>query len=178
MRIELHPLSADEMIELFEFPNGLRIYEGKAFSNPHRVLMDDSGPLHWRVPQVKADPGVNIWFVRWIVLLATSEIIGSTSFHGPPDDAGMVEIGLGMHPSFQRQGYGREALEAMWSWAVEQPEVSMLRYTVSPTNVASVRLIESFGFNLVGQQLDEIDGPEDIYELSAAAFPPLTYANS
>ncbi|MEI7630793.1 MAG: hypothetical protein WCJ73_06600, partial [Actinomycetes bacterium] len=69
MRIELHPLSADEMIELFEFPNGLRIYEGKAFSNPHRVLMDDSGPLHWRVPQVKADPGVNIWFVRWIVLL-------------------------------------------------------------------------------------------------------------
>ena len=46
----------------------------------------------------------------------------------------------------------------------------MLRYTVSPTNVASVKLIESFGFNLVGQQLDEIDGPEDIYELSAAAF--------
>ncbi len=170
MRIELHPLSADEIIELFEFPNGLGIYEGKPFSNPHRVLMDDSGPLHWRVPQVKADPGVNIWFVRWIVLQETSEIIGSTSFHGPPDDAGMVEIGLGIHPSFQRQGYGREALVGMWSWAVERPEVSILRYTVSPTNVASVKLIESFGFNLFGQQLDEIDGPEDIYELSAAAF--------
>ena len=60
----------------------------------------------------------------------------------------------------------------MWSWAVERPEVSMLRFTVSPTNVASVKLIESFGFNLVGQQLDETDGPEDIYEMSAAAFSP------
>jgi len=61
-------------------------------------------------------------------------------------------------------------LVAMWSWASSQPGVSTLRYTVSPTNVGSVKLIESFGFNLVGQQLDEIDGPEDIYEMSTAQF--------
>jgi RimJ/RimL family protein N-acetyltransferase len=170
MRIEIHPLSADEIIELFEFPDGLRIYEGKPFSNPHRVLMDESGPLRWRVPQVIADPTVNIWFVRWIVLPSTGEIIGSSSFHGPPDPSGMVEIGLGIHPKFQRQGYGREALVAMWSWAVEQPKVGTLRYTVSPTNLASVKLVESFEFTRVGEQMDEIDGLEDIYEMSAADF--------
>jgi len=33
-----------------------------------------------------------------------------------------------------------------------------------------VRLIEKFGFTHVGQQIDEQDGPEDIYEMSALAF--------
>lgn len=170
MRIALHHLCVDELITLFEDPDDLSIYEGKGFDNPHRVLMDDSGPLRWRVPQVLADPTVNIWLVRWIVLPSTEGIIGSISFHGPPDTAGMIEIGLGIHPKFQRQGYGREALAAMWSWAIDQPKVETLRYTVSPTNVASVKLVESFEFTRVGEQMDEIDGPEDIYEMSADDF--------
>ena len=62
--------------------------------NTHRVLIDNSGPLGWRVPQVKVDPSVNKWFVRWIVLKETAEVIGSTSFHGVPDAEGMMEIGL------------------------------------------------------------------------------------
>lgn len=82
----------------------------------------------------------------------------------------MIEIGLGIEPSFQNQGYASEALMGMWSWVIDQPGVQTLRYTVSATNKPSMRIIEKFGFTHVGQQLDEIDGPEEIYEMSVSEF--------
>ena len=169
-RLELHHISAVDLISLFEDPEDVSIYAGKPYINPHRVLMDESGPLRWRVPQVKANPSVNKWFLRWMVNTATREIVGGISFHGPPDEQGMMEIGLSVHPDFLRLGYATEALAGMWSWVVEQAGVELLRYTVAPDNLASVAVVEKFGFASVGQQIDPEDGPEDIYEMSANEF--------
>lgn len=169
-RLELHHIGSADLITLFEDPMNLSIYEGMPFENPHHVLMDDSGPLRWRVPQVKADADVNKWFVRWMVEKSSREIVGSLSFHGPPDHRGMVEIGLGVHPGFQRKGFATEALTGMWSWVVQQKDVYVLRYTVDPNNEASVAVITKFGFSNVGTQIDPEDGPEDIYEISAEDF--------
>jgi RimJ/RimL family protein N-acetyltransferase len=169
-RLDLHHISATDLVTLFETPDDPALFQGKPYTNPHRVLMDSSGPLRWRVPQVQANPLVNRWFVRWMVERSTGVIVGSLSFHGPPDEEGMVEIGLGVHDSFQRQGFGREALLGMWLWVVNQPGVKKLRYTVDPNNTASVALVQQFGFTNVGQQIDEEDGPEDIYEMSASDF--------
>lgn len=169
-RLVLHHICAEDLITLFEDPENQSIYEGKSYSNPHRQLMDDSGPLAWRVPQVKVDPRLNRWFVRWIVLRSTGEIIGSTSFHGAPDAVGMVEIGLGIQESFRNMGFAKEALLGMWRWALSDSEVKVLRYTVSVENAPSIRVIESFGFHYQGEQIDEEDGPESIYEMSRDEF--------
>ena len=169
-RLELHHLSAEAIIELFEDKSdSVALAEGK-FTNPHRVLIDNSGPLGWRVPQVKVDPSVNKWFVRFIVLKETQQVIGSTSFHGVPDSEGMMEIGLGIEEAFQGNGYAKEALTGMWSWVCGFPEVKTLRYTVSPENLPSIAVINYFGFEYKGQQIDEIDGPENIYEMSTKEF--------
>ena len=169
-RLELHHVCVEDLMSLFETPDDVSIYEGKPYANPHRILMDGSGPLRWRVPQVKSDPSVNKWFIRWMVEKETREIVGSTSFHGPPDEKGMMEIGLGVHNDFQRRGYATEALIGMWSWVVDQAGVELLRYTVDTNNEASVAVIKKFGFERVGQQIDPEDGPEDIYEMSANEF--------
>ena len=169
-RLELHHVSAQGIIELFEAQSDVIAIAGRTFTNPLKVLIDNSGPLAWRVPQVKEDDSVNKWFVRWIVLKESQEIIGSTSFHGAPDSAGMIEIGLGIEEKFQGNGYAKEALTAMWKWACGQPDVRTLRYTVSPDNQASIAVIKYFGFDFIGQQLDEIDGPEDIYEMRSENF--------
>ena len=169
-RLELHHICAEDLITLFENPEDLSIYEGKPYSNPHRQLMDDKGPLAWRVPQVKENPELNRWFVRWIMLKTTGEIIGSTSFHGAPDLEGMVEIGLGIQESFRNKGFAKETLLGMWRWAFEDSQVKILRYTVSVENAPSIRVIESFGFYYQGEQIDEEDGPENIYEMSREAF--------
>ena len=108
--------------------------------------------------------------MRWIVLKEQQEVIGSTSFHGAPDSDGMLEIGLGIESEYQKQGFAKEALLGMWRWALTFPEVQTFRYTVSPDNDASIAVINYFGFEFKGQQMDEIDGAENIYEMKAAEF--------
>jgi len=169
-RLELHHLSAEAIIELFEDKSDSVALAARAITNPHRVLIDESGPLAWRVPQVKEDALVNKWFVRYIVLKKSQEVIGSTSFHGAPDEEGMMEIGLGIEEVFRGQGYAKEALLGMWSWVSQFREVKTLRYTVSPDNLPSIAVINYFGFEYKGQQIDEIDGPENIYEMSTKDF--------
>lgn len=169
-RLALHHICATELVTLFEEPENPAIYVDKPYTNPHRVLMDDQGPLAWRVPQVKEDAALNKWFARWIVLRKTGEIIGSTSFHAAPDSDGMIEIGLGISEAFRNQGFARESLMGMWLWVLEDPTVKTLRYTVSVENSPSIRVIEFFGFHYRGEQIDEEDGPESIYEMSREEF--------
>jgi RimJ/RimL family protein N-acetyltransferase len=169
-RLELHHISAQGIIELYENKNDATAIAGRDITNPHQNLVKESGPLGWRVPQVKANPSTNKWFVRFIVLKETKEIIGSTSFHGVPDAAGMMEIGLGIEEPFQGNGYAKEALKGMWNWVCTFPEVKTLRYTVSPDNLPSIAVINYFGFEHKGQQIDEEDGPENIYEMSTSEF--------
>ena len=169
-RLDLHHIGAQDLITLFEEPENPDVYQGKPYSNPYRQLMDESGPLAWRVPQVKGDPALNRWFVRWIVLRATKEIIGSTSFHGAPNSDGMIEIGLGIQDGFRNVGYAKESLLGMWRWAIEDPLVKILRYTVGVSNAPSIRVIETFGFHYQGEQIDEEDGPESIFEMSREEF--------
>jgi RimJ/RimL family protein N-acetyltransferase len=167
-RLELHHIPVDGLISLFEEKSDLLAIANRSFTNPLNVLINESGPLAWRVPQVKEDSRKNKWFVRFIVL--GGEIIGSTSFHGEPDESGMIEIGLGIEEPFQNQGFAKEALRGMWLWASQFPEVKSFRYTVSPENIPSIKVIKTFEFPYMGQQIDEIDGPEDIYEMSVEEF--------
>ena len=169
-RLELHHISSPDLINLFEARDDRQSLSKADFTNPLRVLIDFQGPLAWRVPQVKADAAVNKWFVRWIVLKENREVIGSTSFHSDPDKNGMIEIGLGIEPEYQNKGYAKESLLGMWRWALTHPEVKTLRYTVSPENAPSIAVIKYFGFEFKGQQMDDIDGPEDIYEMDRGSF--------
>lgn len=169
-RLELHHISGEDLLTLFEDPENPSLFKGKPFSNPYRHLMDDKGPLGWRVPQVRQDPSLNRWFVRWIVLRSSGEIVGSLSFHGAPNSDGMIEIGLGIVPEFRNQGFAKEALLGIWLWVLEDPQVQTLRYTVGIENAPSIRVIEFFGFHYMGEQMDAEDGPESIYEMSKAEF--------
>ena len=169
-RLELHLVNPAHLLLLAdgEFQNVL--LEPLGFTNPHNVLVEGHSPVRWRAPQVREDVTLNRWFIRWIVLKESSEVIGSISFHGKPDENAMIEIGLGVVEQFQNNGYATEALTAMWNWVCNQPGVETLRYTVSPDNGPSQKIIAKFGFTHVGVQIDEEDGPEDIYEMSAKEF--------
>lgn len=169
-RLELHHIPAAGLISLLDEKSDLLAIADRSFSNPLRVLVDDEGPLPWRVPQVKADATTNKWFIRFIVLKELNQVIGSVSFHGIPDENGMMEIGLGIEEAYRNQGFAKEALLGMWRWVCGEPGVKTLRYTVSPENIPSIKIIEGYGFNYLGQQMDEIDGPENTYEMSVEEF--------
>jgi len=169
-RLDLHHIEADDLIYIFEKRDDSEVLAGKDFRNPFRVLIDFQGSLASRIPQIQKDPSVNKWFVRWVVLRSTQEIIGATSFHGAPDENGVIEIGLEVESAFQRQGYGKEILQGMWGWVVTEPAIKILRYSVKENNVASIALINSFGFKLTGEQIDENNEVANVYEMSAADY--------
>lgn len=150
-RLELRHISSDELIALAEQPESFFLYK-------------------LRVPYVIENEENNKWLFRNMFLKNTDERVGQMSFHLPPDEKGMVEVGLDVEEKYRGNGFATEALKTFWLWACDQPEVRILRYTVSASNHPSMRIIQKFGFTHVGQQIDDEDGPEEIFEMSADVF--------
>ncbi|MEU9217873.1 GNAT family protein [Streptomyces sp. NPDC048376] len=84
----------------------------------------------------------------------------------------MVEIGYSVAPAFRRQGYARSALIELLRRAAAEPAVTTVRATISPDNVASLATIAGLGFVEVGEQWDEEDGREVVFEVPARRVPP------
>jgi RimJ/RimL family protein N-acetyltransferase len=141
-----------------------------SFTNPHRHLIEGPSPISHRIPRVAANPEFADIGIVLAVLKATNEIIGSAGFHDLPDENGMIEIGFGIVDEFQNQGFGTELLHGMWKMITARPDVQTLRYTVSPDNQPSLHIIRKLGFALVGEQMDEEDGLELIYEMSVEDY--------
>jgi RimJ/RimL family protein N-acetyltransferase len=120
-----------------------------------------------RLDQMIADPRHARWMARQAVTGPEGVVIGHAGFHGPPDEAGMVEIGYAVAPDFRRQGYGRAILIELLRRAAAEPEVKTVRATISPDNVASLATIAGFGFVQVGEDWDEEEGLGLIFEVPA-----------
>lgn len=122
----------------------------------HRWLWDI------RVPQIERDPSAADWIARAAV--DGEVVVGHVGFHGPPDGRGMVEVAYSVDPAHRRRGYGRAMLAAAVAWARAE-RVPVVRATIGPENRASLATLARFPFALVGEQWDEEDGRELVYEL-------------
>ncbi len=126
----------------------------------------DSFRAVWRLRarQVVEDPAAAAW-VTGAVWDEDAEIaVGRAGFHGPPDDDGMVEIGYEIDPPHRRRGYARAALATLVDRADADPAVQVVRVTIAPDNTASRDLALPYGFVHVGEQWDEEDGLELVYD--------------
>jgi [ribosomal protein S5]-alanine N-acetyltransferase len=120
-----------------------------------------------RLDQIAADPGSARWVARAAVAEPAEVVVGYAGFHGPPDEAGMVEVGYSVVPEFRRQGYARAMLAELLRRASDEPAVRIVRATISPGNAASLATIAGFGFAEAGEQWDDEDGLELIFEIPA-----------
>jgi [ribosomal protein S5]-alanine N-acetyltransferase len=121
-------------------------------------------PARSRLRQLAADPSEQSWLDRAAVLPAAREVIGGGGFHGPPDARGRVEIGYDIVPAQRRRGFAREVIVGLTAWAFATGRARVCVASVSPSNVASLALIRSLGFQQVGEQIDEVDGLELVFE--------------
>ncbi|WP_223874912.1 GNAT family N-acetyltransferase [Salinispora oceanensis] len=129
---------------------------------------DWRGVWQMRRRQVADDPASAAWVTGVIWDEQRHLAVGRAGYHGPPDPAGMVEIGYAVDPALRRRGYARAALEVLLRRAAEEPQVRTVRVTISPDNLASYKLAAQYGFIEVGQQWDNEDGLEIIYELASS----------
>ena len=117
-----------------------------------------------RAGQVVADPRSAGWITAVVWDPRRGLAVGRAGFHGPPDERGMVEVGYSIDPLHRRQGYARAAVRALLEEAAAAPEVTVVRASVGPGNEPSLALVRSLGFVPVGEQIDELDGPEIVHE--------------
>lgn len=123
--------------------------------------------LKFRLAQLAVDPTIRPWLGRAMVLDRADggrDVIGSIGFHGPPDDQGRLEVGFSVDPDHRRRGYTSEAVQALIDWAHATHGITRFVASISPDNEPSLRLARGFGFHQVGEQMDEIDGLELVFE--------------
>jgi RimJ/RimL family protein N-acetyltransferase len=83
-------------------------------------------------------------------LSSTGEFLGLAGLHSA--DADLLETGLWIKQSAQRQGYGREAVAAVVAWASRRFRPSGLLWPVVDENLPSRRLAESLGGQIIGER--------------------------
>jgi ribosomal-protein-alanine N-acetyltransferase len=103
-----------------------------------------------------ADEKNHPWYTYWLVVV-TSEPFGAglVGFKGYPDESGEAEIGYGIDPNHQDEGYTTEAVKAMIDWAFQEPHcTSVIAPNTQKSNPASNRVLEKVGMRIC-QETDD-----------------------
>lgn len=132
---------------------------------PDDLLLPESLWQHW-LNMIRADPNAAPWLVRAVYGRPAEAVVGNAGFHGPPNAGDMVEIGYAIVPEYRRRGYARAAVGQLITYAADHG-ARVVRASVSPDNVASLAVIRAYDFRHVGEQWDEEDGRELIFERPA-----------
>ncbi|MGH8987325.1 MAG: GNAT family N-acetyltransferase [Acidimicrobiales bacterium] len=100
---------------------------------------------------VVAGEGMECFGVWVMIERESGSVVGDIGFHGPPDDAGTVEVGYSVTPGRRGRGYATEAAVALVAWASSQPNVQAIVAGCDPDNVPSVHTLERAGFSRTGE---------------------------
>jgi adenylate kinase len=125
---------------------------------------EDRPFLEVQLRRIEQMPQGQAWMVRLILLRRPGTVIGSIGFHGPPALLGRAEIGYTVFKPWRRQGFALEAVGALLEWAAGQGAPSVF-LSIGPGNAASLAIARRLGFRQVGEQEDEVDGRELVFEL-------------
>lgn len=124
----------------------------------------------YRAEQLAEDPSVAPWITRAAVSEPDGVVVGDAGFHGPPDEAGTVQVGYTVVPGHRRQGYARAMVTALLARAAAEPGVRTVRAIIRADNSASLATIAGFGFTRVGEQGNEHDGIAIVFEVPSDAI--------
>ena len=127
--------------------------------------------LRLRLEQMRRDPEREQWLIRALVLRdPVRSMIGHAGFHGPPGINGLrrsdaVEVGYTVLQPFRGHGYATEAAAALMGWARAEHGIRHFVASVAPSNEPSLAVVRKLGFVRTGEQWDEEDGLELVFEL-------------
>ncbi len=133
-------------------------------------LYHDADVRAWFRARLVADPDAAGWF-GWYVTATVHGIptlVGTAGYKGPPDAAGMVEVGYSVVEAYRRQGIALAALRQLVDRAFADPRVSVVTAETPVTFTASRGLLERAGFALTGTRTDADEGELALYEVARA----------
>jgi RimJ/RimL family protein N-acetyltransferase len=125
-----------------------------------------------RLDQMQRDPPIQPWLIRGLVLRDGRAVVGHAGFHGPPGvngkrDPDAVELGYEVFEPYRGRGLATEAASALIGWAREEHGIRRFIVSIAPTNDPSLAIAAKLGFVHTGEQWDDEDGLELVFELEA-----------
>ena len=129
----------------------------------------DRGFLELRLRQMREDERFLTWCPFSVVL--EGRMIGHAGYHGPPginstQDPDAVEFGYQIFPAWRGNGYATRAATMLMDMAEELAGIRHFVLSVSPENDPSLAIVRKLGFVRTGEQMDDEDGLEHIFELT------------
>jgi len=150
-----HRLAA-ERVDLWEVPAGLaRILADPEAEGPDSKSWAKGYPLPGtrmgarnlvRQAEAAGSGDLGQWGMYQIILRETGEVIGDIGFHGPPDEAGTVEIGYSVVEQYRGRGLAGESAVAICGLTWSRPEVSRIIAQTDEDNAASAGVLRHAGF--------------------------------
>ena len=102
------------------------------------------------------DPQLHPWSTYWLIVRSDQQVgIGLAGFKGDPDLHGQVEIGYGIAPEQQSNGFMTETTQTLTAWALAQPSCTAVFALTDPQNIPSHRVLEKIGMEKSGEQNGE-----------------------
>ena len=111
--------------------------------------------IQWQICMIDDDsdeyyPFETFWF---IIRKSDRAVVGSACFKGCPNDDNEVEIGYGLTPGFEHNGYMTETVKAMCRWALGKPDIFHITAETEFNNHASQSVLQRCGFTMTTKSL-------------------------
>jgi RimJ/RimL family protein N-acetyltransferase len=141
----------------------------------------DADAIRFLLDAAGNDTGSGPWGLYYLIRRAQGNggetVVGVAGFKGPPDAAGIVELGYGVVEEHQRQGYATEAVQGLVRFAFASSNVATVVAQTLPHLAPSIGVLLKAGFTFAGPGNDPHAPPgEEVvrYEIrrgEAAASP-------
>lgn len=117
----------------------------------------DANVINYVINFLQQNPEQAEWSMRYIVRYedGISTLVGGCGFKGQPDSSGMVEIGYGLTPMFQKQGLATEAALALIEFAFANPKVQSVVAHTLPDHMASIGVMLRAGMEFESEATED-----------------------
>jgi ribosomal-protein-alanine N-acetyltransferase len=137
---------------------------------PADSLDDEERFFRLRLDQMRKEPARRQWLRALVLRDQGRPMIGHAGFHGPPGINGLrktdaLEMGYTVFEPFRGHGYATEAASALMDWAEREHGIKRFIASVAPGNEPSLAIVRKLGFVRTGEQWDDEDGLEVVFEL-------------
>lgn len=124
---------------------------------------------------IRSAPDKKLWGNRVMITREENRrVVGSVVFHGAPGPDGIVEVAYGVEQESQLKGYARESVPACVDWALNQPGAIAVRATTPPWHIASRRVLDRCGLQVIGTEMSDAFGDLVLYERRLPCEPSLS----
>jgi RimJ/RimL family protein N-acetyltransferase len=113
----------------------------------------DPPSLEFTLDRLAEGPEQSGWWLHFVVLadgVTRRTLVGSAGYRGPPSPDGTVEVGYGIVPEYQRQGYASETVRGLLAHAFAVPSVRRAVAETLPELTPSIGVLRKCGFRRVG----------------------------